>query len=125
MSLASRQTGTPASFAYPSRTTRCTAPQKKTFTLQLTNQNNKANLEGDATSLTATGSILDDDPKPVVSVAGPAGAVSYVSENAKDPVTFTLTLMGQSAGDVTVDYATGEAGLLGLLTARQGLAGAT
>ena len=100
-------------------------PAKKTFTLQLTNQNNKANLEGDATSLTATGSILDDDPKPVVSVAGPAGAVSYVSENAKDPVTFTLTLMGQSAGDVTVDYATGEAGLLGLLTARQGLAGAT
>ena len=100
-------------------------PAKKTFTLQLTNQNNKANLEGDATSLTATGSILDDDPKPVVSVAGPAGAVSYVSENAKDPVTFTLTLMGQNAGDVTVDYATGEAGLLGLLTARQGLAGAT
>ena len=100
-------------------------PAKKTFTLQLTNQNNKANLEGDATSLTATGSILDDDPKPVVSVAGPAGAVSYVSENAKDPVTFTLTLVGQSAGDVTVDYATGEAGLIGLLTARQGLAGAT
>ena len=58
-------------------------------------------------------------------MAGPAGDMSYVSENAKDPVTFTLTLMGQSAGDVTVDYATGEAGLLGLLTARQGLAGAT
>ena len=58
-------------------------------------------------------------------MAGPAGEVSYVSENAKDPVTFTLTLVGQSAGDVTVDYATGEAGLLGLLTARQGLAGAT
>ena len=61
----------------------------------------------------------------MVSVAGPAGAVSYVSENVKDPVTFTLTLMGQSAGDVTVDYATGEAGLLGLLTSRQGPAGAT
>ena len=100
-------------------------PAKKTFTLQLTNQNNKANLEGDATSLTATGSILDDDPKPVVSVAGPAGDMSYVSENVKDPVTFTLTLVGQSAGDVTVDYATGEAGLLDQFTARQGLAGAT
>ena len=97
----------------------------ETFTLQLTNHNNKAALDGDATSLTATGAIADDDPKPVVSVAGPAGEVSYVSENAKDPVIFTLTLMGQSAGDVTVDYATGEAGLLGLLTARQGLAGAT
>ena len=97
----------------------------ETFTLQLTNHNNKATLDGGATSLTATGAIADDDPKPVVSVAGPAGAVSYVSENAKDPVTFTLTLVGQSAGDVTVDYATGEAGLPGLLTARQGLAGAT
>ena len=97
----------------------------ETFTLQLTNHNDKATLDGGATSLTATGTIADDDPKPVVSVAGPAGAVSYVSESVKDPVTFTLTLMGQSAGDVTVDYATGEAGLLGLLTARQGLAGAT
>ena len=97
----------------------------ETFTLQLTNHNDKATLDGGATSLTATSTIADDDPKPVVSVAGPAGAVSYVSESVKDPVTFTLTLMGQSAGDVTVDYATGEAGLLGLLTARQGLAGAT
>ena len=97
----------------------------ETFTLQLTNHNNKATLDGGATSLTATGAIADDDPKPVVSVAGPAGDMSYVSENAKDPVTFTLTLMGQSAGDVIVDYATGEAGLLGLLTARQGPAGAT
>ncbi len=97
----------------------------ETFTLQLTNHNNKAMLDGGATSLTATGAIADDDPTPVVSVAGPAGEVSYVSENAKDPVSFTLTLMGQSAGDVTVDYATGEAGLLGLLTARQGPAGAT
>ena len=97
----------------------------ETFTLQLTNHNNKATLDGSATSLTATGTIADDDPKPVVSVAGPAGEVSYVSENLKDPVTFTLTLIGQSAGDVTVDYATGEAGLLDLFTARQGPAGAT
>ena len=97
----------------------------ETFTLQLTNHNNKATLDGGATSLTATGAIVDDDPTPVVSVAGPAGEVSYVSENAKDPVTFTLTLVGQSAGDVTVDYATGEAGLMDLFTARQGLAGAT
>ena len=97
----------------------------ETFTLQLTNHNNKATLDDSTTSLTATGAIADDDPKPLVSVAGPAGEVSYVSENAKDPVTFTLTLVGQSAGDVTVDYATGEAGLLDLFTARQGLAGAT
>ena len=119
---ANRDTGT---IRIPIADNQVYGPAKKTFTLQLTNHNNKATLDGDATSLTATGAIADDDPKPVVSVAGPAGAVSYVSENAKDPVTFTLTLMGQSAGDVTVDYATGEAALLGLLTARQGLAGAT
>ena len=97
----------------------------ETFTLQLTNHNNRATLDGGATSLTATGAIADDDPKPVVNVSGPAGELSYVSEAVKDPVTFTLTLMGQSAGDVIVDYATGEAGLLGLLTSRQGPAGAT
>ena len=97
----------------------------ETFTLQLTNHNNRATLDGGATPLTAIGTIADDDPKPVVNVSGPAGELSYVSEAVKDPVTFTLTLMGQSAGDVIVDYATGEAGLLGLLTSRQGPAGAT
>ena len=96
----------------------------ETFTLRLASPT-KAKLAGDVNELTATGSIVDDDPTPVVSVAGPAGEVSYVSENEKDPVTFTLTLVGQSAGDVTVDYATGEAGLMDLFTARQGLAGAT
>ena len=100
-------------------------PAKKTFTLHLTNQNNKANLDGDATSLTATGSIIDDDPKPEVSVAGPAGDLSYVSEDKKGPVTFTLTLTGRSAADVTVDYATGQAQVLSGLAARQGITGAT
>ncbi len=100
-------------------------PAKKTFTLQLTNQNNKALLDGDATSLTATGSIIDDDPKPVVSVAGPAGDLSYVSEDKKGPVTFTLTLTGRSAADVTVDYVTGQAQVLSRLAARQGITPAT
>ena len=97
----------------------------ETFTLQLTNHNNKATLDGGATSLTATGAIADDDPKPVISVAGPTGEASYVSENAKDPITFTLTLLGQSAEDVTVYYATGEAGLLDMFPAPQGLIEAT
>ena len=100
-------------------------PAKKTFTLQLTNQNNKALLDGDATSLTATGSIIDDDPKPVVSVAGPAGDLSYVSEDMKGPVTFTLTLTGRSAADVTVDYTTGQAQVLSGLAARQDITSAT
>ena len=100
-------------------------PSKKTFTLQLTNHNNKANLDGDATSLTATGSILDDDPKPVVKVKGPGGQVSYVSESLTSPVTFTLTLTGRSATDVTVDYATDTAQVLSGLAARQGITGAT
>ena len=61
----------------------------------------------------------------MVSVSGPDGRVSHVSEDAKDPVSFTLTLTGESAEDVTVDYATGEARLVGLRTARQGVSGAT
>ena len=100
-------------------------PGEKTFTLQLTNVNNKASLDGDATSLTATGSIIDDDPKPVVSVAGPAGDLSYVSEDMKGPVTFTLTLSRRSASDVTVDFATGEARVLGSLSTRQRITPAT
>ena len=119
---ANRDTGT---IRIPIADNQVYGPAKKTFTLQLTNHNNKANLDGDATSLTATGSILDDDPKPVVSVAGPAGDLTYVSEDMKGPVTFTLTLMGQSAADVTVDYATGQAQVLSGLAARQGITAAT
>ena len=100
-------------------------PAKKTFTLQLTNENNKASLDGDAMSLTATGSIIDDDPKPVVSVAGPTGGLSYISEDTKGPVTFTLTLTGRRAADVTVDYTTGQAQVLSGLAARQGITPAT
>ena len=96
----------------------------KTFTLQLSH-NSRANFAGDATSLAATGTIVDDDPKPVVSVAGPAGDLSYVSEDATGPVTFTLTLTGRSATDVTVDYATGAAQLLSAFTSRQGVTRAT
>ena len=100
-------------------------PAEKTFTLQLRLEGDKATLAGDAAMLTATGTITDDDPAPVVSVSGPEGKLSHVSEDAKDPVSFTLTLTGESAEDVTVDYATGEARLLGRLTARQGVSGAT
>ena len=96
----------------------------KTFTLQLSH-NSRANFAGDATSLTATGTIVDDDPKPVVSVAGPAGDLSYVSEGGTGTVTFTLTLMGESATDVTVDYATGAAQLLNAFASRQGITHAT
>ena len=100
----------------------------KTFSLQLTLHNERALLEGGAASLTATGTIRDDDPKPVVSVTGPAGVVSYVSENTKGPVTFTLTLTGQSEENVAVSYATGGAALARLTrksTPDQALAAAT
>ena len=96
----------------------------KTFTLELSDIA-RANFAGDATSLTATGTIVDDDPKPVVSVAGPAGDLSYVSEAAMGPVTFTLTLAGRSAMDVTVEYATGTAQLLSAFATPQGLTHAT
>ena len=60
-----------------------------------------------------------------MSVAGPAGDLSYISEDLKGPVTFTLTLTGRSAADVTVDYATGQAQVLSRLAARQGITHAT
>ena len=62
---------------------------------------------------------------PVLSVAGPDGDVSYVSEGTKTPLTFTLTLTGQRTADVTVDYATGQAQVLSGLAARQGFTSAT
>ena len=98
---------------------------EKTFTLQLRLEGDRATLSGDVEVLTATGTIMDDETKPVVTIAGPEGALSYVSENAMGPLTFTLTLNGVSAEDVTVDYATDEARLLGMLSARQGLTDAT
>ena len=100
-------------------------PAKKTFALNLTKHNETAELEGDAPSLTATGTITDDDPAPVVKVKGPGGDVSYVSEGLTGPVTFTLTLAGRSEADVTVDYATGQAQVLSGLAPRQGITPAT
>ena len=100
-------------------------PAEKTFTLQLWSVGDRATLAGDVEVLTATGTIMDDETKPVVTIAGPEGALSYVPENAMEPLTFTLTLNGVSAKDVTVDYATDEAKLLGLLSARHGLTDAT
>ena len=60
-----------------------------------------------------------------MSVTGPAGDLSYVREDAKDPVTFTLTLSGRRASDVTVDYTTGQAQVLSGLAPRQGINPAT
>ena len=87
-----------------------------TFTLRLASST-KAKLAGDVSVLTATGSIVDDDPAPVVTISGPDGSLSHISEDVKTPVTFTLTLSGGSSEDATVDYATGLArGLSGIRT---------
>ena len=88
----------------------------ETFTLRLASST-KAKLAGDVRVLTATGSIVDDDPAPVVTISGPDGSLSHISEDVKTPVTFTLTLNGGSSEDATVDYATGLArGLSGIRT---------
>ena len=80
----------------------------ETFTLRLTVPSN-AKLAGDVAELTATGSIVDDDHTPVLTISGPDGSLSHVPEEAGVPVTFTLTLSGGSSEDVTLDYATGLA----------------
>ncbi len=80
----------------------------ETFTLRLTSPT-AATLVGGVTELTATGSIVDDDDTPVLTISGPDGALSYVEEDTSLPVTFTLSLSGGSSEDVTLDYATGLA----------------
>ena len=80
----------------------------ETFTLRLAVPSN-AKLAGDVAELTATGSIVDDDHTPVLTISGPDGSLSHVPEEAGVPVTFTLTLSGGSSEDVTLDYATGLA----------------
>ena len=82
-------------------------PSDKTFSLQLRFHAGRALLDGNVSVLNATGTIRDDDPQPVVDVEGPAGGVSYIPENVKSPVTFSVTLTGRSAEDVTVSYSTG------------------
>ena len=94
----------------------------ETFTLQLTLPSS-AKLAGDVEELTATGSIVDDDHTPVLTISGPDGYLSHVPEEAGVPVTFTLTLSGGSGEDVTLDYATGLA--RGDLGARTGQGTAT
>ena len=94
----------------------------ETFTLRLTLPT-AATLTGGVTELTATGSIVDDDDTPVLTISGPDGALSYVAEDTSVPVTFTLSLSGGSSEDVTLDYATGLA--TGDISARSGLGRAT
>ena len=97
----------------------------KTFRLRLTNGNSNANLAGDATVLETIGTILDDEPEPVVSLRGPTGSLSYVPEDNKAHVSFTLTLSGRSESDVKVDYSTVSARLLNSFAGRLGISHAS
>ena len=97
---------------------------EETLTLRLSKPLGEVvKLEGGVDSLTATGIIEDDDPTPVVSISGPDGRISYVSESSTGPVTFTLTIEGPTAETVSIDYMTGEA--RGVVRQRSGLTGAT
>ncbi|MYK87891.1 MAG: DUF1735 domain-containing protein, partial [Acidobacteria bacterium] len=97
----------------------------KTFRLRLTTGSSSVNLAGDASVLEAIGAILDDEPEPVVSLRGPSGTLSYLPEDNKAHVTFTVTLTGRSERDVTVDYSTVSARLLNSFARRQGISHAS
>ena len=71
----------------------------ETFTLTLSNAVN-AEFSGQATSVTATGTIVDDELAPSFSVA------DATNEEDDGYVEFEVTLASQVASDVTVDYAT-------------------
>ena len=82
-------------------------PAEETLILRLTDISDEADLPGGADTLDVQGVIEDDDPTPVVSVAGPGGFLSFVSESV-GTITFTITLAGSSAEVVSVDYSTGS-----------------
>ena len=71
----------------------------ETFTLTLSNAVN-AEFSGQTTSVTATGTIVDDELAPSFSVA------DATNEEDDGYVEFEVTLASQVASDVTVDYAT-------------------
>ncbi len=67
----------------------------ETFTVVLSNEENVS-----LSAAEATGTILDDDAAPVLTVAGES------KEEADGPLTFTLTLDAMSARDIELTYAT-------------------
>ena len=98
---------------------------EETFTLRLSNPTG-AQFKGGGNAITATGTILDDDPAPVVTVEGPAGDISFVSEETDKSVTFTLKLKRTSGVVVSVEYETGALGpSIGFIGARSGFTQAT
>ena len=71
----------------------------ETFTLTLSNASSNAVLEGGEATLTATGTITDDDEPPVLGVADASAAEG-------DPVSFAVTLSAPSGLRATVRWAT-------------------
>ena len=80
-------------------------PDEETIVLTLNSPHN-AKFPGDASTIEVKGFILDDDPPPVLSVAGPGDAPYQVSET-DGSITLTITLTGSHSRVVTVDYSTG------------------
>ncbi len=69
----------------------------ETFTVVLSNEENVS-----LSAAEATGTILDDEEAPVLTVAGES------KEEADGPLTFTLTLDAESARDIELTYATAD-----------------
>ena len=88
-------------------------PDEETIVLTLNSPHN-AKFPGDASTIEVKGFILDDDPPPVLSVAGPGDAPYQVSET-DGSITLTITLTGSHSRVVTADYSTGPAnGVVGV-----------
>ncbi|HEV7687547.1 MAG TPA: Calx-beta domain-containing protein, partial [Acidimicrobiia bacterium] len=74
----------------------------ETFTVQLTNPTAGVTLGGAAT---ATGTIVDDDAPPAVSIAGPS---TQEGNAGRTPATFVVSLSAPSGRSVTVQVATAD-----------------
>ena len=73
--------------------------EDETFTVTLSFPTN-ATLDGGGTTLSATGTIQDDDPEPMLSI----GDASVEEQDAG--MVFVVSLSDESAKTITVDYAT-------------------
>ncbi len=79
----------------------------ETFTVRLFNSTNASNAQSVAEAVTATGTILDDDDAPTVSLT--PGTVSITEGNSGTTTqVFTVTLSEASGKAVTVHYDTAD-----------------
>ncbi|MGD9719884.1 MAG: beta strand repeat-containing protein [Pirellulales bacterium] len=79
----------------------------ETFTLRLFDSVNASNAQNEASAVTATGTIDDDDPLPTLTFS-PATQNAAEGNSGTTPVVFTATLSAVSGQQILVTYTTAD-----------------